>query len=94
MKKLILTSALVMVVTFGSSFEKEKPKLSEKRKTEIAKKSKDKVYFWEVTTKDGTSSGYTTSRRLAKKSIKQAAKCAIISSKIIESYETVTTTNK
>ena len=89
MKKLILTSALVMVVTFGSSFEKEKPKLSEKRKTEIAKKSKDKVYFWEV-----TSSGYTTSRRLAKKSIKQAAKGAIISSKIIESYETVTTTNK
>ena len=92
MKKLILTSALVMVVALGSSFEREKPKLSDKKKTEIAKKSNDKVYFWEVTTTDGTASGYTTSRRLAKKSIKQAAKGAIISSKIIESYETITTT--
>lgn len=92
MKKLILTSALIMVVAFGSSFEKEKPKLSEKKKTEITKKSNGKVYFWEVTTTDGTASGYTTSRRLAKKSIKQAAKGAIISSKIIESYETITTT--
>ena len=91
MKKLILTSALLMVVSFGSSFEKEKPKLTEKKKVEITKKSKDKVYFWEVTTTDGTASGYTTSRRLAKKSIRQAAKGGIISSKIIESYETVTT---
>ena len=93
MKKLILTTALVLTITFGSSFEREKPKLTEKRKIEISKKSKDKVYFWEVTTTDGTASGYTTSRRLAKKSIRQAAKGAIISSKIIESYETFTTIN-
>lgn len=90
MKKIILTSALLIVTTLGVSFEKEPP-ITEKKKVEITAKSKDRVYFWEVTTLDGTANGYTTSRRLAKKSIKKFAKGTIVSSKIIESYEVVST---
>lgn len=88
MKKLIITSALILVTSLGQSFEKEPTILTENKKVELVKKSKDRIYFWEVITIDGTASGYTTSRRLAKKSIRQLAKGTIISSKIIESYET------
>lgn len=91
MKKTLLTSALIMITTLGLSFEKEPTKLVEQGKTEIVKKPKPRVYYWEVTTIDGTANGQTTSRRLAKKSIKQFAKGTILSSKIIESYETVST---
>lgn len=90
MKQFILTSAFVFAFTFGNAFEKVTPivKTSEMN-TEIVK-PKPRVYFWEVTTASGTASGSTTSRRLAKKSIKQMAVGTIISFKIIESFEQTT----
>lgn len=93
MKKLLLTSALLIatlsIANNNSEISKEREpnKITEQKRIEILNKVNQPVFFWEIKSAYGVASGYTNSEENAKKTIKLMSTNDVVSSKIIETYK-------